>query len=69
MGAHPNTKGRAKCVALVAETFDQARDMMIFGDSGIMECYPPARPPPEMGGREKTSDPAQWGHSNDLFRE
>ena len=37
MGARPLTKGRAKRVALVAETLDQARDVMIFGDSGIME--------------------------------
>ena len=36
-GARPLTKGRAKRVALVAETLDQARDVMIFGDSGIME--------------------------------
>ena len=40
-GARPLTKGRAKRVALVAETLDQARDVMIFGDSGIMECSPP----------------------------
>lgn len=44
-GARPLTKGRAKRVALVAETLDQARDVMIFGDSGIMECSPPDRRP------------------------
>ena len=37
--------GRAKRVALVAETLDQARDVMIFRDSGIMECSPPDRRP------------------------
>ena len=42
-GARPLTKGRAKRVALVAETLDQARDVMIFGDSGIMERSPPDR--------------------------
>ena len=26
------------------------------------------RPPPEMGGHEKTPDLAEWGHGNDLFR-
>ena len=44
-GARPLTKWRAKRVALVAETLDQARDVMIFGDSGIMECSPPDRRP------------------------
>jgi phage terminase large subunit-like protein len=44
-GARPLTKGRAKRVALVAETLDQARDVMIFGDSGILECSPPDRRP------------------------
>ena len=39
-GARLLTKGRAKRVALVAETLDQARDVMIFGDSGIMDCSP-----------------------------
>jgi phage terminase large subunit-like protein len=44
-GARPLTKGRAKRVALVAETLDRARDVMIFGDSGILECSPPDRRP------------------------
>ena len=44
-GARTLTKGRAKRVALVAETLDQARDVMIFGDSGIMKCSLPDRRP------------------------
>ena len=36
-GPRPLDGGRASRVALVAETLDQARDVMIFGDSGIME--------------------------------
>ncbi|SPF80839.1 hypothetical protein PRI8871_02651 [Pseudoprimorskyibacter insulae] len=44
-GARPLDAGRAKRVALVGETFDQVREVMIFGDSGIMACSPPDRRP------------------------
>ena len=44
-GARPNDAGRARRVALVAETYDQARDVMVFGDSGILACSPPDRLP------------------------
>lgn len=44
-GAKPLDKGQARRVALVAETYDQARNVMIFGDSGIMACSPPDRCP------------------------
>ena len=44
-GARPLDTGRARRLALVAETLDQARDVMIFGDSGIMACSPPDRWP------------------------
>ncbi|TVP72338.1 MAG: ATP-binding protein [Rhodobacteraceae bacterium] len=44
-GARPLDTGRARRVALVAETYDQARDVMVFGDSGIMACCPPDRKP------------------------
>ena len=44
-GARPLDIGRARRVALVAETYDQARDVMVFGDSGIMACSPPDRLP------------------------
>ncbi len=44
-GATPETPGRARRVALVAETFDQGRDVMVFGDSGIIACSPPDRRP------------------------
>ena len=37
--------GRAKRVALVGETYDQAREVMVFGDSGILACSPPDRRP------------------------
>ena len=32
-------------MALVGETVDQVRDVMIFGDSGILACSPPDRRP------------------------
>ena len=44
-GALPLQPGRAKRVALVGETQDQVREVMIQGDSGIMACCPPDRRP------------------------
>ena len=44
-GARPLQDGRARRVALVGETFDQVRDVMILGDSGILACSPPDRRP------------------------
>ena len=44
-GTTPDAPGRARRVALVAETFDQGRDVMVFGDSGILACSPPDRRP------------------------
>ena len=44
-GGSPLAAGRAERMALVGETFDQVRDVMIFGDSGILACSPPDRRP------------------------
>ena len=44
-GAKPLDFGRARRIALVGETIDQVREVMIFGDSGIMACTPPDRTP------------------------
>ena len=44
-GARPGDPGLCRRVALVAETIEQARDVMVFGDSGIMACSPPDRRP------------------------
>nr|WP_307726352.1 terminase family protein [Sinisalibacter aestuarii] len=44
-GARPGDPGRAARVALVGETLDQAREVMVFGDSGILACSPPDRRP------------------------
>ena len=44
-GARPEDQGRAKRIALVGETLDQARDVMVLGQSGIVECTPLDRRP------------------------
>ncbi|KIC08341.1 ATP-binding protein [Leisingera sp. ANG-M1] len=44
-GARPGDPGTARRVALVGETYDQVRDVMIHGDSGILACSPPDRGP------------------------
>ncbi|MCI5111878.1 MAG: terminase family protein [Marivita sp.] len=50
-GARPRDTGRARRVALVGETLDQVREVMIFGDSGIMACSPPDRRPDWLATR------------------
>lgn len=44
-GPRPMDPGRSSRVALVGETVDQAREVMVFGDSGILACSPPDRKP------------------------
>ncbi|MEF3046605.1 DNA-packaging protein [Pseudotabrizicola sp. L79] len=44
-GDRPGDPGRARRVALVGETQDQVREVMVFGDSGILACSPPDRRP------------------------
>ncbi|MGI9395456.1 MAG: DNA-packaging protein [Boseongicola sp.] len=50
-GSGPNDPGRSRRVALIAETYDQARDVMVFGDSGILACTPPDRMPKWIASR------------------
>lgn len=52
-GAGPFDPGRSSRVALVGETIDQVREVMIFGDSGIMACAPPDRRPEWQAGRRR----------------
>ena len=52
-GATPEAPGRAHRVALVSETFDQARDVMVFGESGILACSPADRRPVWEAGRRR----------------
>ena len=44
-GSRPQDQGRCRRIALVGETLDQVREVMIFGDSGILACSPPDRRP------------------------
>jgi len=52
-GATPDKAGAARRVALVAQTWEQAREVMVFGDSGIMACSPPDRRPAYLATRRK----------------
>ncbi len=52
-GARPLDGGRARRVALVGETYDQAREVMVFGESGILACSPPDRRPDWEAGRKR----------------
>ncbi len=40
-------------MALVGETIDQVREVMVFGDSGILACSPPDRKPVWEAGRKR----------------
>jgi len=44
-GARPLDAGRCRRVALVGETIEQVREVMIFGDSGVLACSPADRRP------------------------
>ncbi|MEM1128930.1 MAG: terminase family protein [Pseudomonadota bacterium] len=52
-GSRPLDPGRSRRVALVGETLDQAREVMVFGDSGILECSPPDRRPKWEASRKR----------------
>ena len=52
-GARPLDPGRARRVALLGETIDQAREVMVMGDSGILACSPPDRRPRWEAGRKR----------------
>lgn len=52
-GPKPRDPGEARRIALVAETWAQARDVMVFGDSGIMACTPPDRRPDWIASRQR----------------
>jgi len=52
-GARPLDKGRCRRVALVGETIEQVREVMIFGDSGILACSPDDRKPDWEASRKR----------------
>ncbi len=52
-GAKPLDRGAAQRVALVGETIDQVREVMVFGESGLIACAPPDRRPIWEAGRRR----------------
>ena len=52
-GSKPLEAGRARRVALLGETIDQVREVMIFGESGILACSPSDRRPRWEPGRKR----------------
>ena len=52
-GAKPFDKGECQRIALVGETIEQVREVMIFGDSGILACSPSDRRPEWQAGRKR----------------
>jgi phage terminase large subunit-like protein len=51
-GPTPLASGRARRIAIVGETVDQTREVMIFGESGILAVSPPDRRPKWISGRK-----------------
>jgi phage terminase large subunit-like protein len=52
-GSRPGDRGQCSRVALVGETIDQAREVMVFGESGIMASSPPDRRPEWQASRKR----------------
>lgn len=52
-GPGPRDRGECARIALVSETLDQAREVMVFGDSGIIACSPPDRRPQWVATRKQ----------------
>jgi phage terminase large subunit-like protein len=52
-GAGPADPGRCRRVALVGETIDQVRDVMVLGESGIVACSPPDRKPEWLASKNQ----------------
>ena len=52
-GPTPAAPGTCRRVALVGETYDQVRDVMIFGESGLLACSPPDRRPEWRASRRR----------------
>ena len=50
-GARPRDAGPCQRLAIVGETLDQAREVMVFGESGILACSPPDRRPDWIASR------------------
>ena len=51
-GPRPTSPGRARHIGIIGETIDQAREVMVFGESGIMAVSPEDRRPEWITGRK-----------------
>ena len=51
-GPTPHASGAARRIAIVGETIDQTREVMVFGESGILAVSPPDRRPKWIAGRK-----------------
>ena len=56
-GSTASAPGRARRMALVGETYDQALAVMVKGDSGIIACSPPDRCPRWIAGERRLEWP------------
>lgn len=56
-GPTPEAPGRARRVALVGETYDQALAVMVKGESGLIACSPPDRIPRWIAGERRLEWP------------
>ncbi len=56
-GPTPTAAGRASRIAIVGETFDQACEVMVFGESGLLAVSPQDRRPKWHGGRRMLTWP------------
>ena len=52
-GDTPLAAGAMRRLALVAETWEQAREIMVLGESGLVACSPPDRVPSFVATRRK----------------
>lgn len=52
-GSTPLDTGRCRRLALIGETVAQVRDVMVFGESGILACSPPDRRPEWQAGKAR----------------
>jgi phage terminase large subunit-like protein len=52
-GGRPGDPGKSSRVALVGETLDEAREVMVFGSSGLLACAPPDRRPEWQASRRR----------------
>jgi phage terminase large subunit-like protein len=56
-GGKPGDPGRSARVALVGETLDEAREVMVFGASGLLAAAPPDRRPEWPASRRRLVGP------------